>query len=104
MNNAFESKNVFVAFKESSLSEKGKRYLQGMKDGLWNGERAGSNISRYEASRMAIRLNTLVPEKTIWNGKDGQKEASIYEVTLMLSKVSAIPVYLGADRNKTISR
>lgn len=104
MNNAFESKNVFIAFKESSLSEKGKRYLQGMKDGLWNGERAGSNISRYEASRMAIRLNTLVPEKTIWNGKDGQKEASIYEVTLMLSKVSAIPVYLGADRNKTISR
>ena len=32
MNHAFESRNVFVAFKESSLSEKGKRYLQGMKD------------------------------------------------------------------------
>lgn len=32
MDKAFESRNVFVAFKESSLSEKGKKYLRGMKD------------------------------------------------------------------------
>lgn len=63
---AFESRNVFIFFKESSLSPKGKRYLQGMKDGLWNGERAGSNITRYEASRMALRLKTI-PENQIWN-------------------------------------
>lgn len=104
MDKAFESRNVFVAFKESSLSAKGKRYLQGMKDGLWNGERAWDNITRYESSRMAIRLNTLVREKDIWNWRDGNKDASIYEATLMLSKVSTIPIYLGADRNKTISR
>lgn len=104
MDKAFESKNVFVAFKESSLSEKGKKYLQWMKDGIWNGERAGDNITRYEASRMAIRLNPQVPENQIWNWKDGNKDASIYEVTIMLSKVSTIPVYLAPDRNKTIKR
>lgn len=104
MDKAFESRNVFVAFKESSLSTKGKHYLQGMKDWLWNWERAGDNITRYEASRMALRLNSQVPENQIWNGKDWNKDASIYETTLMLSKVSTIPVYLAPDRNKTISR
>lgn len=104
MDKSFESFNVFVAFKESSLSEKGKKYLQWMKDWLWNGERAGDNITRYEASRMAMRLNSQVPEKNIWNGKDWNKDASLYETTLMLSKVSTIPVYLAPDRNKTITR
>lgn len=104
ISHSFESGNVFVVFKESSLSKKGKRYLQGMKDWLWNWERAGSNITRYEASRMAMRLNTLVKEKDIWNWKDWQKEASIYETTLMLSKTSSVPVYLWPDRNKLITR
>lgn len=104
MNNWFESKNVFVVFKESSLSDKGKKYLRGMRDGLWNGSRAEDNITRFEASRMALKLNSQVKEKDIWNWKDGNREASIYEVSLMLSKVSNIPVYLETDRNKTIKR
>lgn len=101
---AFESRNVFIFFKESSLSPKGKRYLQGMKDGVWNGSRAEDNITRFEASRMALKLNSQVKEKDIWNWKDVNREASIYEVSLMLSKVSNIPVYLETDRNKTIKR
>lgn len=104
MNNWFESKNVFVIFKESSLSEKGKKYLRGMRDGLWNGSRAEDNITRFEASRMALKLNSQVKEKDIWNWKDVNREASIYEVSLMLSKVSNIPVYLETDRNKPIKR
>lgn len=35
-NKGIESRNVFVFFKESFLSDKGKKYLQGMKDKLWN--------------------------------------------------------------------
>lgn len=104
MNNWFESKNVFVVFKESSLSDKGKKYLRGMRDGLWNGSRAEDNITRFEASRMALKLNSQVKEKDIWNWKDVNREASIYEVSLMLSKVSNIPVYLETDRNKPIKR
>lgn len=104
MNNWFESKNVFVVFKESSLSDKGKKYLRGMRDGLWNGSRAEDNITRFEASRMALKLNSQVKEKDIWNLKDVNREASIYEVSLMLSKVSNIPVYLETDRNKPIKR
>lgn len=104
MNNWFESKNVFVVFKESSLSDKGKKYLRGMRDGLWNGSRAEDNITRFEASRMALKLNSQVKEKDIWNWKDGNREASIYEVSLMLSKVSTIQIYLWPDRNKTIKR
>lgn len=101
---AFESRNVFIFFKESSLSDKGKRYLQGMKDKLWNWERAWDNITRYECSRMAIKLNPLVPEKNIWNKKDKDKPATIFEVTTMLSKSSKVPVYLGTDRNKEVKR
>ena len=100
---AFESKNVYVFFKESSLSDLGKRYLKGMQAGLWNGSRSDDMITRYEASRIALRIKA-VPERTVWNGKGWDKKASIYEVTAMLSRVSDIPVYLGIDRNKEISR
>ncbi len=99
-----ESRNVFVFFKESFLSDKGKKYLQGMKNKLWNWERANDNITRFEASRMAMRLNPLTPENKIWNKKDKDKPATIYEVTLMLSKCSKVNVYLGTDRNKLITR
>lgn len=99
-----ESRNVFVFFKESFLSDKWKTYLQCMKDKLWNGERAWDNITRFEASRMAMKLNPLTPENKIWNRKDKDKPATIYEVTLMLSKSSKVNVYLGTDRNKLISR
>lgn len=75
-----------------------------MRDGLWNGSRAEDNITRFEASRMALKLNSQVKEKDIWNLKDVNREASIYEVSLMLSKVSNIPVYLETDRNKPIKR
>lgn len=94
MDNAFESKNVFVIFKDSSLSELGKTYLKGMQAGLWNGERANDPITRYEASRVAMKLNPQVPENLIWNMKNGTNKASIYETTLMLNKVSPVAVYL----------
>lgn len=103
-NKGIESRNVFVFFKESFLSDKGKKYLQGMKNKLWNWERADDNITRFEASRMAMRLNPLTPENKIWNRKDKDKPATIYEVTLMLSKCSKVNVYLGTDRNKLITR
>lgn len=53
---------------------------------------------------MAMRLNPLTPENKIWNKKDKDKPATIYEVTLMLSKCSKVNVYLGTDRNKLITR
>jgi hypothetical protein len=53
---------------------------------------------------MAIKLNPLVPEKNIWNKKDKDKPATIFEVTTMLSKSSKVPVYLGTDRNKEVKR
>jgi len=104
MNNAFESRNVFVIFKDSSLSELGKVYLKGMQAGLWNWERANDPITRYEASRVAMKLNPQVPENLIWNMKNWTNKASIYETTLMLNKVSPVPVYLWPDRNKEITR
>ncbi len=104
MTHAFESRNVFVFFKDSSLSDLGRVYLKGMKAGLWNWERANNFITRYESSRICLKINPLIKEKDIWNWKDGGRNASIYEVTLMLSKVSTIPVYLWADRNKEITR
>lgn len=110
MSNGFESSNCFLFMKESLLSPKGKIYYRGMKEKLWNGENADVFISRYEISRIAIRLNSQpdvkkVKESTIWNLKDGSMPATIYEVSVMLNRANPkIPIYLGTDRNNAMTR
>lgn len=59
-----------------------------MKLGYWNGSRETENITRYEASRIALKMNPKLKEKDIWNGKDKDKEASLYEVTVMFNKAN----------------
>lgn len=104
MKKAFESRNVFLFFRESSLSDLGKIYLKGMREKVWNWERAGDFITRFEASRMALKKNPGVKEKDVWNGKNGSVNASIYEVSVMFSRAFGFPVYLWTDRNKEITR
>lgn len=102
---AFESPNVYVFFKESSLSELGRKYLRGMRDGLWNWEKVNDPITRYESSRISLRLNPMLKEKDVWNGKNRNAPASKYEISIMLHNANnLIPIYLGNDRNKNISR
>lgn len=76
-----------------------------MRKKYWNGERPTAFITRYEASRIALKINPALKEKDVWNGKDGQKEATKYEVSVMLNKANMhIPLYLGLDRNHPIER
>jgi len=105
-NHAFESKNVFIFFKESSLSDLWKIYFNAMKKGYWNGERANDNITRFEASRIALKMNTAMKEKEIWNGKDGSRDASRYEVGIMLDRATwgRIKPDLSHNMNQSITR
>jgi len=110
MNNGFESRNCFLFMKESLLSPKGKIYYRAMREWLFNGERTEEFISRYEISRIALRLNAQpwvkkVKENTIWNLANWSLPATIYEVSVMLNRANPkIPIYLGTDRNNPITR
>lgn len=102
MDNGFESKNVFVAFKASMLSEIGKIYFKGMQAKLWNGENPDTNIIRQDCVAIASRL---WGKPVQWDKKRGTQDASIYEASILLNRANPkIPVYLGSDRNKTITR
>jgi hypothetical protein len=57
-----------------------------MKRKIWNGSRENDNITRWEASRIAMRLAPKVKESDIWSGKFGDKAASKYEVSVMLNR------------------
>ena len=105
MSMAFESRNCYMFIKESMLSEKGKSYLKYMKGGFWNGERAEDNITRFEASRIALRLDSTLKEKSVWNEKNGWIDATRFEISIMLGKGNKqIPTYTGTDRNQPMTR
>lgn len=105
MQHAFESKNVFMFFKESSLSEFGKTLLKAMRRGLINWERLPDKLIRSESGAIGHRWDN-VPDKDVWNGKDGSKNVSKYELSVMMNRGShgLIPIYLGTDRNQEITR
>lgn len=102
---AFESSNVFVFFKESSLSAFWKILLKAMRRGLINGERMNDFLTRFEWSRIAMKWDG-VAESSIWNKKDPNKAASKYEYSVEMNRGSRglIPIYLGTDRNQNITR
>lgn len=105
LKNGYERPQSFIYFLENDLSQKGKKLLKYMKAWLWNGERENDMITRWEASRIAMRLNPKIKEEDIWNGKDWQKAASRYEVTTMFHRaVPEIHIYTDTDRNREISR
>ena len=102
VDNGYERPVFFAYFLEKELSGDGAKLVKYMKAKVWNGENANKNITRYEASVIASRLNPKA--KDIWNWKDWDKEASKYEVSVMLNRAIELPIYTWTDRNQSISR
>lgn len=67
--NGYEREMVFPFFLEKELSGDGIKLVNAMKKGLWNGSRENDMITRWEASRIAMRLNPKIKESAIWTGK-----------------------------------
>lgn len=66
--NGYERPIMHAFFLENELSGDGAKLVKYMKAKVWNGENSNKNITRYEASVIASRLNPKA--KDIWNGKD----------------------------------
>jgi len=60
--------------------------------GYWNYQRPNDLVTRYEASRMAIRMATFynrkIAEVKIWNRKDGNANVTIDEVKSMFERAT----------------
>jgi hypothetical protein len=80
-------------FLEKELSGDGLKLVTAMKKGLWNGARENDNLTRWEASRIAMRLGK-VDEKDVWNSKLPEKDVSKYEYSVMLNRVNGYPIYV----------
>ena len=106
LKNWYERPQAFVFFLENELSQKGKKLVQAMKLGLRNGERENDLLTRWEASRIAMRIAfKKVTEEDVWNGKDWEKPVSKYEYSAMLHRCNEkCKIYTDVDRNKTITR
>lgn len=107
MNNSFESRNCFIFFRESWLSDMGKRYLKAQREGLWNGSNPDTKLIRQDAAAIAVRKNKfIVPASQVWNKLNGTKAITKYEWSAMLNKASggSWPIYDGDDKNTTITR
>lgn len=104
VDNWYERIVMHAFFLEKELSGDGAKLVKYMKAKVWNWENASKNITRWEASRIAMRLNPKVEESKIWNWKDWDKEASRYEVSVMLNRAIDFPLYTWTDRNQSITR
>lgn len=106
VNNWYERPQSFIFFLEKDLSGDGKKLVDAMKKWLWNGERENDLLTRFEASRIALRISQgKVEEKNIWNGKNIDQPVSKFEFFTMLSRASKdYTAYLWTDRNKTMTR
>lgn len=102
--NWYERPIMYAFFLEKELSGDGAKLVKYMKAKVWNWENASKNITRWEASRIAMRLNPKIKEEDIWNWKDWDKEASRYEVSVMLNRAIDFPLYTWTDRNQSITR
>lgn len=100
LKNWVEGRTSIALFKESQLTDDGKKILRAMKEKLTNWSRLGEFTSRYEASRWAILKNPGVSESKIWNKKDPGRNVSKYELSLMMQR----PAYTNTDRNQEITR
>ncbi len=72
--------------------QKKKRLELAHERGYWNTQRPNDLATRYEASRMAIRMGAFyqenVPESNIWNGQDKNANTTLFEVKKMFENAT----------------
>ena len=101
-----ERKQSIIFFFENELSQAWQKLVNAMKAGLWNWTRQEDLITRFEASRIALRIwRGKVKEDKIWNWKDWDKPASKFEYTQMVHNAfSKFKITSDTDRNQNLTR
>lgn len=107
IDNGYEYSTWYVFFFEEDLSEEWKILVEARRLGYWNGERESDNLTRFEASRIALKIiwnNNF--ESHIWNGIDSNRSVTKYELSVMLNKWSngTFGIYDWENKNSRITR
>lgn len=73
-------------------AQKKNRLKLAQERGYWNGQKPNDFATRYEASRVAIRIAKFyginIPENKIWNMKDGNANVIVQDLKVMFEKAS----------------